>query len=238
MKKSISIILCLIMLATIVPISVISFNAVMADEAFNCELGVECSGAWGGTLYSKYYRFYLPNKSHVSFFSKSNYKYTEWNFYSSSGNIVWKSEDVVSKGSYNSATGYYTINNGLNLNKGTYYLEVYGNFDIKYSFIIDAENTIKLSKGVLNSVKSNKKSKFTASCKQVENAIGYQFQYSLSETFKKKTKKVNSADTKKTVSKLKKGKRYYVRVRPYTIYTDGTYVYGQYSLPKSVKIKK
>ncbi len=238
MKKSISIILCLIMLATIVPISVISSNAVMADEALNCELGVECSGGWGGTLYSKYYRFYVPNKSHISFYCKSDYQYTKWNFYSSSGKIVWKSEDIVSKGNYNSATGYYSIISGINLNEGTYYLEVYGSFDKKFSFTIDAEEKIKLSKGVLNSVKSNKKCKFTATCKQEANAIGYQFQYSLNDRFRNKVKTVKSPSITKTVSKLKKGKYYYVRVRPYTIYTDGIYVYGQYSLPKIVKIKK
>lgn len=38
--------------------------------------------------------------------------------------------------------------------------------------------------------------------------------------------------------KLAKGKRYYVKVCPYTVYNDGTYVFGQNSYVKQVFIKK
>lgn len=40
------------------------------------------------------------------------------------------------------------------------------------------------------------------------------------------------------INMLKKGIRYYVKVCPYTIYDDGTKVFGQNSLAKTVVVKK
>lgn len=222
------------MLATIVPISVITTNAAMADESEDYELGTKIEGSS-----DSYFKFNLTQKSHIILSCKYEHEYYDnWNIYDTSGRIVCKDIDIRTKAKYNPTTEQYSTIYSRNLNKGTYYLEVdvYGhNY---YTFTLDAEPAIKLPKGTLTSVKSSKKGQFVAKCKSAADAIGYQFQYSLNERFKSGVKTLKSSVAKKTVKKLKVGKRYYVRVRPYTIYTDGTYVFGQYSLPKSVKIKK
>jgi hypothetical protein len=84
---------------------------------------------------------------------------------------------------------------------------------------------------------SSKKMKLTwAKNKKV---TGYQIQYSTSKTFAKgnKTVKVSKATLKKTISKLKKGKTYYVRIRAYYKDSSGT-SYSAWSSKKTVKIKK
>ena len=89
----------------------------------------------------------------------------------------------------------------------------------------------------LKSVKKGKKS-FTATWKKVKGVDGYQIQYSLKKNMKKSKSKTvkGSKKTKVTVKKLKKGKKYYVRVRTYKI-INGNKVYGKWSAKKTVKVK-
>ena len=74
-----------------------------------------------------------------------------------------------------------------------------------------------------------------AKWKKVEGADGYQIKYSL-----KAKKKYKNAGTvtklNKKIRGLKKGKKYYVKVRAYKI-IDGKKVYGEYSKAKRVKVK-
>lgn len=71
---------------------------------------------------------------------------------------------------------------------------------------------------------------------------GYQVQYSTSSTMKKaKTVKINKSKTvKRKISGLKRGKKYYVRVRAYkkmkTSSGKTKYYYGEWSNKKSVKL--
>lgn len=68
-------------------------------------------------------------------------------------------------------------------------------------------------------------------------ADGYQIQYSTSSKFKKaKTVSCSKKTVKKTIKKLKKGKKYYVRIRAYRKIGNKKY-YGTYSKVKSVKVK-
>lgn len=78
----------------------------------------------------------------------------------------------------------------------------------------------------------------TVKCASAKNAIGYRIQYSTDYKFKKGVKTVYSAGTTRTIKGLKKGKQYYVKVCPYTVYDDGTKVYGQNSYVKTVVVKK
>ena len=100
--------------------------------------------------------------------------------------------------------------------------------------------TIKIApkKIKLSSAKSSAAKKATVKWKKAKKATGYQIQYSLKKSFKSKksvtVKKVNT--TKTLIKKLKSGKKYYFRVRPYK-YSKGTKVYGEYSNVKKVKIK-
>ncbi|MCD8013751.1 MAG: CAP domain-containing protein [Lachnospiraceae bacterium] len=92
----------------------------------------------------------------------------------------------------------------------------------------------------LSSVKNTASRKITVKWKKKSGVTGYQIQYSTSKTFKKgnKTVKVSGAKkTKKVISKLKKGKTYYVRVRTYKKVNGVTY-YSAWSTKKKVSIKK
>lgn len=85
-------------------------------------------------------------------------------------------------------------------------------------------------------VKAGKKS-LTVKWSRDSKADGYQIQYSTSSKFKKATTVTCSKKTvKKTIKKLKKGKKYYVRIRAYKKIGSKKY-YGNYSKGKSVKVK-
>lgn len=88
----------------------------------------------------------------------------------------------------------------------------------------------------LKKLKAVSGKKFTASWKTVKNIGGYQLQYSTSSKFKTyKTKKVKAGTLTKTISELKKGKTYYVRIRTYKKVSGKTY-YSTWSKVKKVKI--
>jgi hypothetical protein len=68
------------------------------------------------------------------------------------------------------------------------------------------------------------------------NIAGYQIQYSTDKNFKKNVKSVSvskASTTSKTISGLKKGSKYYVRIR-----TNIGTKYSAWSTSKSVTIKK
>ncbi len=94
----------------------------------------------------------------------------------------------------------------------------------------------KPKKVTLSKLKTSKKS-ITAYWKKV-SCSGYQIEYSTNSKFKKSKKvTVKSAKTtSKKISKLKKGKKYYFRVRAYKN-SDGKKIYGAWSKVKSVKCK-
>ena len=95
--------------------------------------------------------------------------------------------------------------------------------------------TLKKTTAKLSKVK---KSSMKVSWKKVSNAAGYQIQYSTSSKFKKaKTVKVSSKKSSATIKKLKKNKKYYVRVRSYNK-TSGKTVYSDWSAKVSKKTKK
>ena len=93
----------------------------------------------------------------------------------------------------------------------------------------------KPSKVNLKSAKNSGKNKLSVSYASVKKASGYQIAYSTSSKFTKSTTKYTSS---KTISKLKKGKTYYVKVRAYRKDSTGAKVYGSYSKVIKVKIKK
>lgn len=85
-------------------------------------------------------------------------------------------------------------------------------------------------------VKNKKKCKVIVSWNW-QDAQGFQIEYALNRKFTKKKKTKWSARlTKKTITKLKKGKKYYIRVRAYRK-SSGQKVYGKWSKVKAIKIK-
>ena len=79
---------------------------------------------------------------------------------------------------------------------------------------------------------------FRASWKKTSCTSGYQIQYSLYKNFKKTVTKTLTGNTKTsiTVSRLKRKKRYYVRVRAYRNANSEKY-YGKWSKTKSIVVK-
>lgn len=95
-------------------------------------------------------------------------------------------------------------------------------------------------KGVsLVSVTNQKGKKLKVTWKKNAAATGYEVQYSTSSKFKsaKKVKIKKAATASTTVSKLTKGKKYYVRIRTYKTVSGKTY-YSGWSKVKTAVIKK
>lgn len=108
-----------------------------------------------------------------------------------------------------------------------------------YSGWSGAKSVVVLPKATSISSLSAKKGGFTTKWKkQTANVTGYQVQYSLSSKFSSaKTVTVSSNKTvSKSISKLKNGKKYYVRIRTY-ITVSGKKYYSGWSGAKSVKTK-
>lgn len=82
-----------------------------------------------------------------------------------------------------------------------------------------------------------KKKSFIAKWKKISGVKGYQIQYALSKKKLNKGKKKNTKKATITIKKLKKNKRYYVRVRAYKV-VGNSKVYGEWSAVKRIKIKK
>lgn len=234
--------LCICCMFVLKPTTV---NAAMADEAEDYELETEYKGRIEG--YSeRYFKFTISEKSYVTVRTswKKDSSYAddcEFQIYSSDGKLVLRPEDVYND--YNNSTGEYSGSANRILKAGTYYLQVGtgssgSSTNVNFSFRIQAEKQIKFEKGTIKSLKSNKKGQMTIKCKSAKNAIGYRIQYSTDYKFKKGVKTYYSPTATATIKKLKAGKYYYVKVCPFTVYDDGSYVFGQNSYVKKVYIKK
>lgn len=93
----------------------------------------------------------------------------------------------------------------------------------------------------LKSAKNSKSKKIAVKWKKSSGKVtGYQIQYAMNKAFTKSAKIVKVKGVKKTsktISKLKKKKTYYVRIRTYKTVSGKTY-YSDWSTSKKVKIKK
>lgn len=141
-----------------------------------------------------------------------------------------------------------TISNGkkaaeyISLAKGNYYLAItkndsrygVGSYNFSIDYVAD-----KVTSPKIKTVRNTGKKEMKVTWKKVSGISGYEIQYSTSKTFKKdvKKKKVSASKTSVTFTKLKKGKKYYVRMRSYKV-EDGVKKYSKWCSKKSVKIKK
>ncbi|MBE5927975.1 MAG: carbohydrate-binding protein [Lachnospiraceae bacterium] len=100
----------------------------------------------------------------------------------------------------------------------------------------------KLDKAIIKSAKNLKGKKIKVAIKKVGDADGYEVVIAKKKNFKGKqvidTKKAKVKIKKFKKAKLKKGKKYFVKVRAYKIGADGKKIYGDYSAAKKIKIKK
>lgn len=79
--------------------------------------------------------------------------------------------------------------------------------------------------------------KATFTWKKVADAKGYQVVYSTDKKLKKSLKKLSVKKNRAKSAKLKKGKKYFVKVRAYQFDAAGKKVYGKYSRAVSFKAK-
>lgn len=225
------------MILVVMAMCIVGFGSVpvyasMEDDAMDYTLG---ETYYGRGYNEDCYQFTLSKKSHVTFkisLEGRSYKYIE--LYNSAGKCVFYGANI--SWNYNSVKDISTGRVSRSLNAGTYYLEIstYSDFNFKTT----AESLITFPRGSFTSLKSNKPGQVTVGCKAVSNAIGYRIQYSTDYRFRKGVKTVYSPTRVKTLTKLTKGKRYYVRVCPYTVYDDGEHAFGANSYVKSVYVKK
>lgn len=88
-------------------------------------------------------------------------------------------------------------------------------------------------------VKANETGKAEVSWKSVSGAGAYQIVYSTNSNFKNaKSTTVGRRNLSITLSNLKAGKMYYIKVRAYKKDSQGNKVYGKYSTVKKIKIEK
>lgn len=90
----------------------------------------------------------------------------------------------------------------------------------------------------LKSVKSKQAKKIQVKWQKIESAEGYEIQYAQNSKFKKAKKAIvkNAGTLQKKIAGLKKGKKYYVRVRAYSN-LNGTKSYTDWSKKKTVRVK-
>lgn len=98
---------------------------------------------------------------------------------------------------------------------------------------------VKVNRASIKSLKRRSARKAKVSYKKVSGAKGYQIAYSTSRKFKKSGTKYKTTTLRsKTLTRLKKNKTYYVKVRAYKKDSTGKKVYGKYSKVKKVKLKR
>ena len=94
------------------------------------------------------------------------------------------------------------------------------------------------AKTKITSIKNKKSKSITVTWKKSKDAVGYEIQYATNKKFTKNKKSKSSEKLTLSIKKLKKGKTYYVRIRPYNTDSKGNKVYGIWSSIKKIKIKK
>ncbi len=120
----------------------------------------------------------------------------------------------------------------------TYYVQPYNSLS-KGAYA--TKKTVRLTAVSISSLKNTASKTLTVKYKKNSKATGYQIQYSTSSTFassKTKSVSVTKASTlSKKLTKLTKGKKYYVRIRAYKKVSDTKY-YSAWSTKKSAKVSK
>lgn len=105
----------------------------------------------------------------------------------------------------------------------------------------EKEEKVIVSVPKLKSLKNKKNKRIKINALKVKGVTGYKIQYSLSKKFKKKKTKIKTVNSysklKKGISKLKPGKKYYVRIAAYKKINGQIYT-SKWSIVKKIVIKK
>lgn len=216
--------------------------ASVIDEAENYDLGYQYDGIMEARDYARYWKFTLSEKSYVTlFFEYSGAGYGA-SIYDSNGKEVLKRDDITFQ-TKNMISNTSSGSLSRNLSAGTYYIEIYNNGVYGYSntwnfnFKVQAEPLILLPRGNILSLSSTGKRKIKVVCKTDRRALGYRIQYSKDVTFKKGVKTIYSESGTEIISGISSRGVYYVKICPYSVYDNGSYVFGQNSRVQKIKVK-
>lgn len=95
---------------------------------------------------------------------------------------------------------------------------------------------VSVKKASISRLTSPKAARLKVTVKKISNATGYEIRYSTRRNMSG-SKKVLTTKTSKTISGLRRGKTYYVRVRAYHKDSKGNKIYGKSSAVKKIKVK-
>lgn len=96
---------------------------------------------------------------------------------------------------------------------------------------------VKVGDAAVKKLKSRSGRKLDVTLRNTSGAKGYQIRYSVNSNMKS-SKKVLTKSTKRTISGLKAGRKYYVQVRAYKLDSAKKKVYGKWSKAKAVTMRK
>ena len=96
---------------------------------------------------------------------------------------------------------------------------------------------VKVSRSAISSAQNTNGKKIKIKFKKITGAAGYEIRYSL-KLGMTGSKTINSTKTTATISKLAKGKIYYIQVRAYKKDSIGAKVYSEWSKQQKVKVEK
>ncbi len=178
-----------------------------------------------------FYKVKLERKGNLKITLKSYMESIDFKLYDRNGNCI--AEEYQG---WNENVGYGKNTYTYSLSAGTYYLQMsesWRGYTGQYEFTASQP----LAKGTVSSLRTPASGKMKVTWKKVTGADGYQIVYSRNKSFTNKgTVKVTSGKTlTKTLTKLRKGATYYVKVRAYEV-VGGKTVYGPYSTRKSIEI--
>lgn len=127
--------------------------------------------------------------------------------------------------------GWYSNKNGtvkwnFNLDKVTGNTTIYAKW-----------TKVKVDIPAVKKLKKRSSKKFDVTIRKVSDARGYQIRYSTKSNMKS-SKKVLTKTTKKTISGIRAGKKYYVQVRAYKLDSAKEKVYSKWSKTKAITIRK
>ena len=137
------------------------------------------------------------------------------------GTVLSSSTDYTRTDSNNTTPGTAQISLAF---KGNYT----GTLNISYKILPKKTSISKVTAG---------KKKATVTYKKVSGITGYQIKCGTNRYVTKGTKTKTTTKTKYTMKSLKKGKRYYFKIRTYYTTSSGTKVYSSWSNVKSAKVK-
>lgn len=132
---------------------------------------------------------------------------------------------------------YYTVEYINATNIGTATVQITGQNG--YTGTLTANYTIIPQKTAITKLSNSAKKTMNIQWKTVQNCRGYQIQYATNSSFRnaKKISVVGSTKKSYKLTKLTKGKRYYVRIRTYKK-VENTSIRGRWCDAKSVKISR